>query len=109
MKLALSSDGSKLAWSNPLGKGGLGEVIVFSVRWDPLYLKPIWQYRLPATYVAFSPDGEKLAALVSDYLLSSVAAPQVVLVMLETGKIEPALDLSDFDITRAWLSQWTVR
>ena len=106
MKLALSPDGSRLAWSNRLGKGGLGDLVIFSISWEPLFLKPIWEYELQATHMAFSPDGEHVAAFVSDYPLSPVSGPQIVIGTLETGEITPAVSLSTFSPSYSWLTQW---
>ncbi|HEY4510854.1 MAG TPA: hypothetical protein VJG29_00600 [Candidatus Paceibacterota bacterium] len=108
MKLSLSFNGKRLAWSNRTGEEGKGEIVLFSVSWRPFSLKVAGEFQLPATYIAFSPDGETLAAVVPGYDFSPLPdALQILFISFDDAHIDAALDLSGFDPSNAWLTQWT--
>lgn len=108
MKLALSRDGKRLAWSNRAGEGGRGELALFSLVWTPFSMRYAGEFELPATFTAFSPSGNELAAVVPEYPFSPLPTePQVVFIDLLSGSIEPAVNLSGFDRENAWLTEWS--
>lgn len=103
MKLDVSDDGTKLAWTNPVH----GAIIVAQIdSWLPFSAKTILEIPVHAFWPTFSPDGAKLAyEEVLDWGEGAKKARLVIYNLLsQTAK--PVKDLFEFNQHAMFMSDW---
>ena len=104
MKISVSPDGKRLAWSVPTR----GFVRIFAVTsWAPLTLAPEKDLPVTALFSTFSPNSQYLALeqVVLDANKQFVNPKIVIYSSVDWEKVE-ALDLSAYTTKYLWLSAW---
>lgn len=102
MKIDVSNDGEKLAWSNTENS----EIVVARiVSWDPFIAKV--QERIPtdAFWPTFSPDGDWLAYQEVEWGTPN-QSPRLMLYHIPTGESMFATDLAEYDQERMFITDW---
>jgi Tol biopolymer transport system component len=101
MKFSVSSDNSKLLWSDPKS----GKVGLYSLTWEPFKLTLLRTFNTYAFWSAFSPDGQYIALEEVDWGVEA-KNPRVVIYSLQTEESKEVLDLSAYSTAYLWMSSW---
>lgn len=104
MKISVSPDGRRLAWSVP--KEGFVRIATI-IQWEPLAIEKDKDIRATAYYSVFSPDSQFVALqqadVASDGKLSNARVVAYKLSNFHSAKV---LDLSAYDPSFMWLTAW---
>ena len=112
-KMAISNDGSLLAFSNPSGNN----VIVYEIlQWDPFFsiqikeVIPIEGYSA-AYWPTFSPDNSFLLYQWSDYRpdINQFIGSQLRVYDFASKNTKTVYDLSDFRFDASWVNSWVFK
>lgn len=103
MKFSLSSDRTKIAWSNPHEE----KIYIGELRMDPEGLSIYHTDTLPGLgfWPTFSPDGHFLVLQTIDEG-EKATNPRLVLYDLTTKELKTILDLKNYDPDRLWVNTW---
>jgi len=102
MKIDVSDDGRKLAWSNTDNH----EVVIASIEsWEPFTAVVDQRISVDAFWPVFSPDGEWLAYEEVTWGEFN-DNPRLVLYNIASGKMMVVADLSAFDQQRMFMTDW---
>ena len=108
MMLTVSKDGTMFAWTNPLHE----QILVASIiSWSPFSARE--QTRIPvfAFWPVFSPDDTELAFEQVNWSTNPTAQPsnpRLTVYNLKTGRMRELVNLSPFDQTKMFVSDWAV-
>ncbi len=103
MKINLSPDFKKLAWSNHHSQ----QVALFEIDdWDALALRSIEQISGSVVWSVFSPDSTHLAMEVFDDVDGKPENPRIVLRDLSSGKEKLLQSLKGYNVDYLWITDW---
>lgn len=104
MKLSMSPDFKKLAWSNHHRQ----QLILFSIegKWEEMRLNVISQTLESAVWMSFSPDGAYLALEVFDDVNGVPTNPRIVIRNLSSGEDRVLVSLEGYNVDYLWLTGW---
>ena len=108
MMFALSNDGTKLAWTNPLHE----QINLYKVSWNPFTASPSGTIPDFAFWPVFSPDGTQLAFERVDWSTNPKAQPtnaRLDVTDLVTHKTRMIMGLTDFNQMALFVTGWAGR
>lgn len=104
MRLSVSPDGKRLAWSVP--KEGFVRVATIT-QWEPLTIQKDKDIKTTAYYSVFSPDSQFLALQQADAASDGkLSKARIVVYKLSNFHSAKVLDLSAYDPSFMWLTAW---
>jgi hypothetical protein len=104
MKIAVSPDGRRLAWSVP--KEGFVRIATVT-QWEPLTIEKDKDLKVTAYYSVFSPDSQFVALQQADAASDGkLSNARVVAYKLSNFHSAKVLDLSAYDPSFMWLTAW---